>query len=551
MVLYNGGVMAARPTGVLDYGAFRQPVSQLFCDYLGGRPAAAPFYAGGHWDLDAVLASCERTLGLSRDTRTLADALARQQESRGAARAAARAEELAAPGATAIVTGQQAGLLGGPLFVLYKALATIKVARLAAERRQRPVVPVFWVASDDHDFAEVRTATVLDESGQIRSLRYSPSQEPTGQPAWSIALDDTIVRLLEELKAMLPDNSFREGLLARLAAAYRPGASLSGAFASFISALLPELVVLDAADPKLKALMLPVLRQELREGSATSRLAIEAGQALLAAGYHQQVPVRPGFLNLFVVSHGERRALGFENGTVEVRGPGLRWTLEEAERNLEADPEAWSAGVLLRPLAQDFLLPTAAYVGGPAEIAYHAQIGPSYRHFGIPRPVVLPRPSLTLVDPSQARTLEAEGLPLTELEADPEGLVSQWAREAYPEVESAFARARTSVTEEMGAVEQALGALDPTLRGAAESARGRALHQIETLYEKAIRALKKRDQTRAERLRRTRDALFPGGALQERGLNLVSALARHGDDLVPRVEAAMDPWALGHQVVAL
>lgn len=550
MVLYNAGAMAARPTGVLDYGAFRQPLSQLFRDYLGGASAAAPFYGDGQWDLEAVLRSGERTLGLSRDTRTLANVLARQQEARGAGRAAARAEELAAPGATAIVTGQQAGLLGGPLFVLYKALATIKVARLAAERQKRPVVPVFWVASDDHDFAEVRGATVLDAAGQIRSLRYAPAREPTGQPAWSIELDESIVRLLQELAGLLPDNSFREPLTARLAAAYRPGATMSGAFASFISALLPELVVLDAADPKLKALMLPVLRRELREGSATSRLAIEAGRALLTAGYHQQVPVRPGFLNLFVVAQGERRALGFDNGTVEVRGPGLRWSLEEAERKLDAEPEAWSAGVLLRPLAQDFLLPTAAYVGGPAEIAYHAQIGPSYAHFGIPRPVVLPRPSLTLLDPSQARTLEAEGLKLTELEADPEGLVSQWAREAYPEVEAAFSHARATLTEDMGKVERALGALDPTLSGAAESARGRALHQIETLYEKSIRVLKKRDQTRAERLRRTRDALFPGGALQERGLHLVSALARHGDDLIPRVEAAMDPWALGHQVIA-
>jgi uncharacterized protein YllA (UPF0747 family) len=165
--------------------------------------------------------------------------------------------------------------------------------------------------------------------------------------------------------------------------------------------------------------------------------------------------------------------------------------------------------------------------------------------------VLLPRPSLTLVEPPQARTLEAEGLNLIELEADPEGLVSQWAREAYPEVEAAFSRARAALTEEMGAVEQALGALDPTLKGAAEAARGRALHQIETLYEKSIRALKKRDQTRAEKLRRTRDALFPGGSLQERGLNLASVLARHGDDLVPRVEEALDPWALGHQVVAL
>jgi bacillithiol biosynthesis cysteine-adding enzyme BshC len=551
MVLYNAGAMAARPVGILDYGAFRHPQSQLFRDYLAGRPAVAPFFDGGRWDIDALVASAERTLALSRDTKALAAVLSRQQHGRGAPRAAARAGLLAEAGATAVVTGQQAGLLGGPLFVLYKALATIKVARLLEERRQRPVVPVFWIASDDHDFAEVRTATVLDDSGQIRPLRYTPSREPTGQPAWRIELDETIQRLLDELKGMLPDNTFRDAVTARLAAAYRPGATLSGAFAAFMAALLPELVVLDAADPEVKALMLPVLLRELREHSPSSRLAIGAGEALLRAGYHQQVPVRSGFMNLFVVVQGERRALAFENGTVEVRGPGQRWTLEEAERRLEADPLAWSPGALLRPLAQDFLLPTAAYVGGPAEIAYHAQIGPSYPHFGIPRPTLLPRPSLTLVEPAQARTLEAEGLGLLDLEADPEGLLSQWAKDAYPEVEAAFEKTRSSLAEHMGAVERALGALDPTLRGAAESARGRALHQVETLYEKSIRALKKRDQTRADRLRRTRDALFPGGALQERGLNLVSALARHGDDLIPRVEAAMDPWALGHQVLSL
>jgi bacillithiol synthase len=207
--------------------------------------------------------------------------------------------------------------------------------------------------------------------------------------------------------------------------------------------------------------------------------------------------------------------------------------------------------VLLRPLVQDTLLPTAAYVGGPAEIAYHAQIGPSYAHFALPRPVLLPRPSLTLVEPAQARALEAEQLKLTDLEADPEGLLSQWAREAYPDVEAAFARTREAIDREMGTVETTLAALDPTLRAAADGARGRTLHQVETLHEKAIRALKKRDQTRAERLRRTRDALFPGGSFQERGLGFVGLLARHGLGLIPQIEEAMDPFARGHQVIQL
>jgi bacillithiol biosynthesis cysteine-adding enzyme BshC len=336
-----------------------------------------------------------------------------------------------------------------------------------------------------------------------------------------------------------------------VAESYRPGVTLSEAFARLVSRFLPELVVLDPADATLKRLMAPVLARELREGSPTSRLALEAGRALLAAGYHQQVPVRPGFLNLFAVVEGQRRALAFSNGVVEVRGTRERWSVEEALQRLEEDPGPWSPGALLRPLAQDALLPTAAYVGGPAEIAYNAQIAPSYAHFGIPRPALLPRPSLTLVEPQQARALDAERLTLGDLVSDPEALVSRWAREAYPDVEAAFARARDAIEREMTSVEAALGAQDPTLRAATASARGRALHQVEGLHEKALRALKKRDQGRAERLRRTRDALLPGGALQERGLGLVGAVGRHGLPLVSGIEALLDPFARGHQVVRL
>ena len=543
--------MADRPGGVFDYGAFRHPTSPLFRDYLAGQPKALAFYGGAGWDLPALLEASRRALTLERPRDAVAAALVRQQEARGASGAATRAALLRDPRAVAVVTGQQAGLFGGPLYVLYKALAARKTARLLEERRGAPAVAVFWVASDDHDFAEVRAASVIDEAAQIRTLRYNPLEEPVGQPAWMIPIDETMTRLVEELGQALPATPHRDELIGLVGSCYRPGVPFSDAFARLLSSLLPDLVVLDPSDPALKALMAPVLTREIAEHSPTSRFALEAGTSLLAAGYHQQVPVRPGFLNLFLYFDGERRALAEQNGTVEVRGPGWKMPAAEAARLVGADPTSWSPGVLLRPLTQDALLPTAGYVGGPAEIAYHAQIGPSYAHFGIPRPVLLPRPSLTLVEPSQARALEAEGLKLADLETDPEGLVARWAREAYPDVEAAFARARESLEREMDAVEERLAALDPTLRAAADAARGRALHQIETLHEKAVRALKKRDQTRADRLRRTRDALFPGGSFQERGLGLVSVLARHGRSLIDDVESRMDPFAQGHQVLYL
>lgn len=543
--------MAARPPMVLDYGAFREPPSPLFYDYLVNAPRAQPFYDGGAWDLEAIASAAQGTLRLSRRRDPLAEALVRQQRALGAERAAANAERLRRDDAVAVVTGQQAGLFGGPLFVLYKALATLEVSARLEERRAAPVVPVFWVASDDHDFAEVRQVTVLDAAGQLRTLRYAPAREPSGQPAALITLDESVSGLVEDLRRALPESLHRDSVLARLAECYRPGASFSGAFARFLSWLLPGLVVLDPSDPEIKALMAPVLTREIAEGSPTSRLAQQAGQRLLAAGYHQQVPVRTGFLNLFLLMGGERRALSVSDGTLEVRGLGRRIPLADAARMVAEDPAVWSPGVLLRPLAQDLILPTAAYVGGPAEIAYHAQIGPSYTHFGLPRPVLLPRPSVTLVEPWPARALAAEGLEPQDLRGDPEAILARWARESHPEMEAAFERALHAIGAGMDEVERTLGALDATLRGAADAARGRVLHQIEVLREKAIRVLKKRDHSRADRLRRTRDALFPGGSLQERGLGLVGLVARHGPNLADEVQRSIDPWAKGHQFIWL
>ena len=543
--------MTVRPPTIVEYGAFQQPPSPLFRDYLLGSDRIAPFYDGGRWDLDALAGTAAASLEFPRPRQELADALVGQQEGRGAAAAARRARELADVRATAVVTGQQAGLFGGPLYVLYKAIGAIKVAARLQEKRGSPVVPVFWVASDDHDFAEVRSTSVLDDAGQIRTLRYAPVREPVGLPASRVILDETITPLVAEVGRALPSGLHRDTLLEMLTGSYRPGASLSDAFARLLSALLPDLVVLDASDPALKRLVVPVMSREVTEASPTSRLALETGRQLLAAGYHQQVPVRAGFLNLFLFMEEERRALGAANGSIEVRGLGKRIPVTDAVRMMEADPSPWSPGVLLRPLAQDLMLASAAYVGGPAEIAYHAQIGPSYRHFGIPRPVLLPRPSVTLVEPAQARALDMEELTLPDLQADPEVLLARWTRIAHPQVEEAFTRTREALEREMAVVEQRLSDLDPTLRAATDGARGRALHQIETLHEKATRALKKRDQTRADRLRRTRDALLPGGSFQERGLGLINLVARHGPAVVDDLLARIDPWARGHQVIHL
>lgn len=542
-----------RTTRVISFDALKPSLSPLFRDALFGRGRSREFFDLGY-DVDDLKAAAERQSAYPRDRTSLAKALVDLQTPGTAGHENARA--LAEPDTLAVVTGQQSVLFGGPLYVLYKALGAISLARVASEKLKRRVVPVFWVASDDHDFAEIRTTTVTESDGSPKPLRYEPHEEPSLRPASRIALDDTISSLVTAARHALPESPWKDEVSSRLAATYAAGVSISRAFTSFLSSYLPELVIFDPADPRLKALMLPVIEREIRELSPTSRLAATIGEKLLAASYHQQVPVRAsGFLNLFVVEDDRRRALAVNGegaaAKIEARGTSKQYSPDELIARLKARPEDASPSVMLRPIAQDHVLPTIAYVGGPAEIAYHAQIGPSYAHFGVPRPVIFPRPSLTIIDASTARAMEAESLSFEDLQGDVNALLSDFARSVHPEIEQALADARARVDGGFQSLEEALATLDATLRGAAQSARGRALHQIEGLQEKALRAMKRQDATRAERLRRTRDALFPGGGLQERGLSWLWLIARYGPSLIDEVRDRMDLWARGHQIVSI
>lgn len=538
-----------RAARTISFDALKQPLSPLFRDYFASRGKASEFYPLGFSREDMTKAAAT-TAAFAHPRAEVAAALAREQPEGSDARR--NAEALADPKTLAVVTGQQAVLFGGPLYVLYKALAAMELARHMSESLKTTVVPVFWVASDDHDFAEIRATTHMDGNSELKTLRYEPALEPNLQPASTIILDQTIDPLAKSVRDLLPASPWRDEVCDAMVAAYQPGDSMSGAFSKLLQHFLPGLVIMDPAVKALKALMRPVIDREIAELSPTSRLAAGIGEKLLAAGYHQQVPVRAsGFLNLFLVTGGKRRALGVSERGIEVRGGNQVMSKEELLARIAASPEDASPGVMLRPLAQDYLLPTIAYIGGPAEVAYHAQIGPSYAHFGVPRPVIFPRPSFSLVDAATARAMEAEGLSFEELQTDTETLLARAAREANPEVERSFAESRAAIEAAFGSVEATLARLDPTLRGAAQSALGRALHQMEGLQEKALRTMKRQDATRAERMRRTRDFIFPGGALQERGVSWISLLAKYGPPIIDDIRRHMDPWAKGHQVLPI
>lgn len=526
--------------------------SRLFRAYAAGDPAAVAFFAHDARSPTGRAAAAAAAAAWPRDRAALADALTAQNAAWGNMDGAAE-QTLAAlrhPEGVAVLTGQQLGLFGGPLLTLYKAVTAIQLARRLAEETGRPVAPVFWLASEDHDWEEVRRATVPGDASPVDvALPPSGSREPVGRRR----VDEAVLAALDALEAALRPTEFSPGVLAALRTAYRPGTTHTEAFGRWLAHLFAGtgLLLVSPDDPALKRLAAPVLRAELEDPAATLGALLEAGRVLEAAGFHQQVTPLPG--QLFLMEPEGRLALDPEpGGGFVLRGTGRRLARADVQALLEAEPERFSPNVVLRPIVQDALFPTAAYVGGPGEVAYHAQLGGVYDRFGVPRPAMALRASVTLVEARVRRALERLGLALEELTADPEHLHRRLALARSPlDVEGAFARAARALDAVVDALRPVAQGADPTLGRSAEAFRAALHKELAALETKVVRAEKRNHDALREALDRARGHLFPKGRLQERVLSPVYYLAKYGPDLAVRLVDGLAPETDRHQVVEL
>ena len=468
----------------------------------------------------------------ARPRAELAALLTAQQRRRGApAEAVAATGLLTDPRTVAVVTGQQAGLFGGPVFTLLKALTAVRVADRVSREHGVPAVSVFWVDGEDHDWDEVAGCSVLDAGYERRTITL-PAPPGAGRvPVASVTLGAPIAPALEELERVLPPTEFTGPLLEALRAAYRPGHGMAEAFARWLEAVLGRtgLVVFDAADPAAKPLAAGVFAREIDEPGRTWQLAEEAGARLVAAGYHVQAAAPLGAA-LFRLD-GTRTAVRLQDSQF-LAGEAV---LDAAalKRAVLADPTGFSPNVLLRPIVQDTLFPTVSYVAGPGELGYHAQLRQVYEHFGVPRPLLYPRASVTVLDAAASRFLARHGLPLESLQPRDEAALNRLLAVSLPaSVESSMREVVEAVDRTMAAVIAAVPDVDPTLEGAARSTLGRLQHDLAALQGRIVGAAKRREETVARQFRRTQAQAFPGGQPQERALGFVSLLNRVGPALV-------------------
>jgi bacillithiol biosynthesis cysteine-adding enzyme BshC len=520
----------------------------LFVDYLNRYQALSPFFPGDPFAQDSW-AKIARSLDRAAHPRTeVARSLTELNRALGADDLALASVAALEGGALAVVTGQQVGILGGPLYTLYKALTAVRLARKAASLLDRPVVPLFWMDGDDHDFDEVRRTSVLSSAGELVSLDYDGDGSQSRVPVGQRLLEPAIDKVLEAASNTLPPSEFKTEILEALGDCYRSGRTLADAFGRFLLRLTrgSGLAVVDPSAPALKRLAVDLFRRELREARESKERVRSTTRTLVEAGYHAQASVVDAHVNLFYAAP-ERHPISIEGAGLRLSPNASVVTMGEAERLLGEEPERFSPNVLLRPLYQDTLLPTLAYVAGPSELAYLAQLGGLYAQYGVTMPLIAPRASFTVVERSQARFLERYEVAIPRLSSDDESVLNEILRKhSPPQVEEDLARAQTCIQELTSALERDLAEVDPTLVGTVASTRGKLLHHLKELESKALKAVKRKNETVRAQFLAARTALFPGFGMQERKLSPVSFLNKHGWHFTRIVDEALDPSVKAH-----
>jgi bacillithiol biosynthesis cysteine-adding enzyme BshC len=519
--------------------------SKLFLDYLFHFQSVAQFYprpANRSWLSDEA-----NKLDYDPVRRAqVAGVLERQNRALGAGEKTLSALQRFREGAVAIVTGQQVGLFGGPLYSLLKTASTLNaVAEL--NRSGVPAVAVFWLATEDHDLAEIDHALFPAGPGELREFR-SNSKGQRNAPVGSIRFSTEIDQLVAEAAQLLGESPYVDDLQA----SYRTGETFGSAFGKLFARVFRDyqLIFIDPLDADLHRIVAPVYARAIEDAEVIDRELLERGKQLRDAGYHEQVKVTGESTLLFCLEGGERTVIHRGNGGFFI---GTRKIArEELVARVKAHPEQFSPNALLRPVVQDYLLPTVAYFGGAAEVAYFAQASVAYQHLLGRVTPILSRLSATLVDQRMQRLLRRHQLSLTDLFAGLENLKELLGAEALPQpLRDALDVTTDAIRENIQTMQDALRALDPTLAQAAEKAGRKMRYQIERLRTKASRGELRRDQQLERDAAELIAGLYPAKTLQERELAGIALLAAHGPGLLDRLVDAASAECGAHQVISL
>ena len=524
--------------------------TRFFLDYLSYAPSVHGFYPRSPIFSEWVKDESRRvTYDAGRRAR-VSEILERQNRAWGAsAKTLANVERLKR-GAFTAVTGQQVGLFGGPMFSIFKALTAVKLAEEATAAGV-DCVPIFWLATEDHDLAEVNHVSLLAEHGLPEPFAVD-SKGVADAPVGTVKFGSEIEAVVERAAVLLGDSD----LTSWLRQAYRPGQNLGSAFGLLFAKLFADwgVILLDPSDKGFHDLAKPLFRAAIERAAELDDALLDRGKAIEAAGYHQQVKVTSATALLFEVKNGARtviRRMTNGNGGHDEFGVGdERVSPRDLLARIEKSPENFNPNVLLRPVVQDYLLPTLVYSGGAAEVAYFAQVGVVYEKLLGRVTPILPRFSATLIEAKPERILARYGLGIPEVFNGPEKVREAIAARSLPsDLQTRFSEAEANVEKSMSALRESIGRLDPTLVDTAEATQASMANQIARLHTRVSRAESLRNDVITRHADAVSNSLFPNKVLQEREVAGISFVARYGLALLSSLYQHIHPDCHDHQLI--
>jgi bacillithiol biosynthesis cysteine-adding enzyme BshC len=461
---------------------------------------------------------------------------------------------LAAKNTFAVVTGQQLGILGGPLYTFYKIITTIKLAAyLRSVHQECNFVPVFWLAGDDHDFEEVKYIKLLDEQNKILNIAYDDDIEidTNRGDVGSIEFKETISGFFDELEKNLRETEFKKGVVEFFKSFYKEGKTFKTSFREMIFSIFDKygLVIFDPQEKELKQLLKHIFRSEIEDFRTHTQKLVEKS-ARLEEVYHAQVKIQP--INLFYHDEEGRYLIEPSDNEYKLKRKRKKFTREELVNLIEETPEKFSPNVLLRPVCQDYLLPTICYVGGPSEISYFAQVMPLYKTFNVAEPIIYPRSSVTLIEKNISSIIQKYNIDVKALLRNPEEIIEKViAAESEYAVDDIFKPVRENVENILDELQTELLKIDKTISDSAQKYKQKITYYIDELKGKTNEANKRKHEIAMKQLQKLITALYPEKNLQERELNIAYFVNKYGFEIIDRIFNELEINKFDHQLILL
>lgn len=454
-----------------------------------------------------------------------------------------------------IITGQQVGIGTGPLYTLYKILTIVKLAKqLNDDFDNFNFVPIFWLAADDHDFEEISTVSIINKENKLVKIKYTDGfpEDAVRNSMANTPITDSIKEFIEKIALELRDTEFKKPLLEKLEAAYRPGASIKNAFRDFAFSLFDHLgiILFDPTDVKFKELLKPIFTKEINEYRTHTEKLISIS-AQLEEVYHTQVKVRP--INLFMTYENGRHLIEpTDDNDYRLKRKRVRFSKQELLNLIEKSPEIFSANVLLRPITQDFLFPNAAYIGGPGELSYFAQVSALYHFFDVPTPLIYPRSSVTILEKYVATVLEKYSIKLLEVYVNSEGAKEKvLSTVSDVDLSKNYYETRERILTALEMYRSLVSDVDRTIGDSGLRTKQKIEGLLDEYFAKSNEALHKKYDVILKQFEKVSTNLYPDSVLQEREYSILYFLNKYGDSFITKVYGELTINQFEHQIITL